>query len=394
MSELKQGVIEVIGSEKKHHRWGPSRLNYLDECAAFTNKDGTSDAAEEGTALHEAMESFVRLVATGKFKTTLEQVGPFCKLHELEHGNESALRFCCKRVDSFLAKGPEKILTELQVRVLNPDGTEFNHGTLDLLLVFKNAIGILIDYKFGGIPVRPAALNLQGFNYAVGAFQGLAGLTKICVEFIQPKLASISNHTFLRPHVDTLYTRIKAVVDQAIFVQANVESPDVQKFMKVGTYCKYCDLAGDCALLNSSRAVAVHKYEGLPVPKAFSGLKLKTPEDFAKARYFVQVIEEGFESLKAKAYEVAELNGGSIEFTHPGTGEVIRYEVAERSADRTLGSATEVAECLKECITESEVLGAAELKIGALEDIVKSAMVEMAKAQGQKLTKKAAWEDR
>ena len=43
-------------------------------------------------------------------------------------------------------------------------------------------------------------------------------------------------------------------------------------------------------------------------------------------------------------------------------------------------------------MTTEEILGAAELAIGKLEPIAKNALVEAAKARGEKLTKKAAWE--
>lgn len=393
-SKEKEGMPQpgsVIVEEKKHHRWGPSRLNYLDECPGFTNKPGTTEAAEEGTFLHSLMEKFVKAVVTKNFKTTLEQVALAQKEHELDDLQVSLLRFACKRVDVYLSKTPESIYIELNVRVRNYDGSEFNHGTLDLLLIFKGGIGVLIDYKMGGEPVRPAALNLQGFNYTVGAFQNIERLKKICCEFIQPKLNTISNFIFTRDKMTELFDRIAAVVQQSIYVQDHSEKEEVCKLLKVGTYCKYCELAGDCAALNNSRALAVSKHEGLPLPKHFSGLKLKTPEDFALARYYVEVIEQGFESLKQRAYEVADENGGEIRCTLPNGREVV-YEVAERSADRVLGDATEVSEALKEILTEGEVLGAAKLAIGALEDVAKNAMVEKAKLEGKKLTKKAAWE--
>jgi len=391
MSELKtlNTAVDVTKPAGKiHHAYGPSRLNYLDECAAFTSKPGTTEAAEEGTFMHDLMEKFVKLVVAKKYKTTLEQVALAAKEHELDDLQVSLLRFACKRVDVYLAKKPDAVYVELNVRVRNYDGSEFNHGTLDLLFIFKD-IGVLIDYKFGGEPVRPASLNLQGFNYAIGAFQNIERLKKICVEFIQPKLNIISNHVFPKDKSTELFNRIAAVVQQSIYVQSHQE--EAQKFTKVGTYCRYCELAGECSALNNSRALAVSKHEGLPLPKHFSGLKLKSPEDFALARYYVDIIEQGFESLKQRAYEVADENGGELRCTLPNGKEVL-YEVAERSADRVLGEAALVADALKEVLTEAEVLGAAKLNIGALETVSKNAMVENAKLRGEKITKKAAWE--
>jgi hypothetical protein len=64
----------------------------------------------------------------------------------------------------------------------------------------------------------------------------------------------------------------------------------------------------------------------------------------------------------------------------------------ERSADRKLGSAVEIAEVFKEFATPAEVLGAATLALGKLEDIVAKAILEVKKATGERLTKKAASE--
>lgn len=392
MSELKtlNTVVDAKPAPKLHHAHGPSKLNYLDECPGFTSKPGTTEAAEEGTALHEFMEKFVKAVVAKKFKTTLEQVALAAKEHELDDLQVSLLRFACKRVDVYLSKNPESIYVEMQIRVRNYDGSEFNHGTLDLLLIFKGGIGVLVDYKFGGEPVRAAAFNLQGFNYTIGAFQNIEKLTKICCEFIQPKLNVITNFIFTRDKVTALFDRISSVVQQSIYVQSHQEEKDVSKFLKAGDYCKYCELAGECSVLNSYRAVAVSKHEGLPVPPHFSGLKLKSPEDFALARYYVDIIEQGFDKLKSRAFEVASENGGELRCTLPNGKEIV-YEVAERSSDRVLGDASEIAEALKEQLTEAEVLGAAKLNIGALEAVAKNAMVENAKARGEKLTKKAAW---
>jgi len=364
-------------------------MNYLDDCAAFSGKPGTNAAAEQGTFLHDLMDQMIKKAVKGEFQTTLEQVPAWLvKAHELSDEEIDYLRVCCRRVDAFLARRPSAVHTEISVAVDHPDGTELNHGYLDTLFVFGDT-GIVQDFKFGWEPVRPACDNLQGINYVLGCFLKFRNLNRIGLEFDQPKLNWVSSHVFERRDMSTLYRRLNDVVERNDYVLKNPQ--DAQRYMKVGHYCQYCALSGDCAVLANHRAIAASKYAGLPVPVAFQGVKLVKPEDVALARYWVDVVEAGLAEVKARAFEVAEANGGTLRCTLPDGKEVV-YEVQERGADRSLGSAPEVAEALKDVCSPEEILGAAELAITKLEPIAKQAMVDLARARGEKLTKKDAWE--
>src|ERR1039457_529268 len=119
---------------RTHHKYSPSKMNYLDDCAAFTSREGTNEAAEQGTFLHGLMEQMTTRATKGDFKTTLEQLGAWLlKKHELGDEEVEYLRFCCKRVDVFLARKPTQVLTEVKVAVLHPDGTALNSGYLDTI---------------------------------------------------------------------------------------------------------------------------------------------------------------------------------------------------------------------------------------------------------------------
>tara|TARA_R100000231_G_scaffold41281_5_gene36097 strand:- start:9776 stop:10024 length:249 start_codon:yes stop_codon:yes gene_type:complete len=43
-------------SERAHAEFGPSGLKYVKACPGFKGKEGTSEAAEKGTRIHEALE--------------------------------------------------------------------------------------------------------------------------------------------------------------------------------------------------------------------------------------------------------------------------------------------------------------------------------------------------
>lgn len=46
----------VNHSERAHAEFGPSGLKYVKACPGFKGKEGTSEAAEKGTRIHEALE--------------------------------------------------------------------------------------------------------------------------------------------------------------------------------------------------------------------------------------------------------------------------------------------------------------------------------------------------
>lgn len=382
---------QSIPAERKHHKFGPSRLNYLASCAAFTNTDSTTEAAEEGTALHEIMEQLLKNVSAKKFKTTLEQLNSGVLAgQELTDEQRDYLRFCCKQCDKFIIQNPVNIVVEINLQIRDSTGTkELNHGFLDVAFIFANNVAIIQDFKFGWEPVKPANINLQGKNYAVGVFQLFRQLDKVGVQFIQPKLNYITSAIFKRTDMPALYEEIAEVISKAEDVQLGKIKPE--NVMVAGSYCKYCALASTCTTLANYRGLAVSKMENLPAPISFKGIQLSKPEDIALARYWVDVIETGVDEVKKKALEIAEANGGEISCTLPD-GTVVCYEVREKNTDRKLGNALEVADTFKEFVTLEQILSLASLPLGPIETLLKEAVVENAKLQEQKLTKKAALE--
>ena len=380
-------AVSIDAAPNGHHRFGPSKLGYISECAGFTSRSGTNAAADEGTALHEHMEKILQLVATGKAATAVDSLRFYTASVDLADDERDYLSFCCRRCDVYIARKPQQILTEISVSVTDEAGKELNHGTLDVVFVWPT-VGIIIDFKFGWVAVRHAAENPQGANYALGILQKFRGINTVGVEFVQPKLNWFSTGSYLRTQMAAMYQKISDVIERAIFVQEHPE--DAQKFMAPGLYCQYCALSGSCAVLSNHRALAATKFNDLPQPVSFKGLSINTPQEIALARYWCDVIESGVKEIKQRAFELAELNGGEIACTLPG-GETVTYCVTEKNADRSLGSAIEISEALKEFLTPEEVLGAAELALGKLELVATNALVEAAKHRGEKLTKKAAW---
>ena len=111
-------------------------------------------------------------------------------------------------------------------------------------------------------------------------------------------------------------------------------------------------------------------------------------EKAAIARAWVDFLDAAAGPIKERAQDIARNNGGTIEAILPD-GQVVRYEIKSRGINRELGSAAEIAECLKEIILPAQLLGAAKLGLEKTLEITVPALLELNPEVG---TKKAARE--
>lgn len=371
-------TTEINHGARGHHKYGMSKLNYLDGCAGFVSNTGTNKAAEDGTRLHEVMDKVLKLhLSTVTGVAALDCLKDVLMTEPVSPDEEFYLEYCCKELDFWIKRKPLRILREEQVSILNHDGTELNHGYYDVALFLNEAAVILIDWKFGWIPVPPADRNLQGMGYATGMLQTYAKINTVGFVFAQPKLNKTTRCTFTRAQLPEMYERVKGVI-------ARAESPE--KSLRVGQYCNYCAVAGTCtAQINlASRSLAVQ--EDIQMPTTFTGLQINTPEDAAKALYVVQRLEAMLESsgLKERVKEFARNNGGYLE-AQISPSERIIVEIKERAAPRSVDSPNLIAEALKDVLTPEEVLQACDPKITRLEEIFAERYVAQRAAEAQEI---------
>lgn len=360
-------------SVRGHHPFGPSKLNAYAACPGYRPREGgASEAADEGTALHEWMER-VAAHAVDKHLEFIPALDALVRGETLDHEHYGYLRTCCEQVDVFLRKVNRAFVrfhNEIQVTVRRPDGSVVNYGHLDLLLTWDGGRkGVLLDYKFGWLPVPPAAENLQGVNYALGVLQQFPDLKFVGVMFIQPKIRQVSMAMFGRDDMDDMLGRIDGVIAEA-------QNPAAT--LRPNPYCDYCERAGTCAALASSAHAALTKYEELPFPAAFGQVEIKTPQDAAKALYVIGRLETHFTAAKSAlrqlVLEATRDTGGRLEVSLPG-GEKIVVESRQRNAPRSLGDPLAVAQALGEVLTTQQVLSCSELSLTKLETLFADMMV-------------------
>lgn len=370
---------------RKHHKNSPSKIPYLAKCAGYTNDDsGDKSAAEAGTRLHEIMDEILkkwvkyRRAVPAPVPTMLAVMDEYLKERSddpVDDTDRSLLVFCIRAIEPYLLKA-KQIINEIRVNVTHPSGRLLTSGHLDVLLIFANGSALVVDYKFGWVPVDSAKENRQGLAYALGALEAYPEISRIGVTFIQPKLNHTDSYVFEREQATSVINDITDILDRAVYVQERGFTEETAKFLQAGDHCGYCvhSSKGTCParLAVLAKVARVHAPE-LPLPPSF--ILIDTPSKAAQARHWVETVEDFLDGVKSAAKEYALNNGGRISYEAPDGTEVV-YAIEERNHDRTLGSASEIAEALSDFMGPQEVIACCEPKLGLLEKSASNAIFE------------------
>jgi hypothetical protein len=331
-------------TDKLHAKHGPSSLKNKEICPHWINRPGTSAAAEEGTQMHEAAE-------TNCFDgLNSEQI--------------SQVRDCLSAVDELQSEIPGAIrYTELQVDVC---GLTF--GTADVVIIGANTATV-IDYKMGRVPVDDAETNLQGWAYALGAFD-LFGVDSVKVVFLQPRCDLRTEHTFTREKdYERMRDRVAAVIERA----EDPESP----YCPHPTNCQYCGAKATCpALASKALAVAEKLPDSLELPAVFNPQEITQPDQMALALKLAPVLIAWADAVKAHALEM--VRGGE---------EIPGYELKHRSGRRVIKELESVWDIVNTSfgVSLENFLPACSISVTSLEKAVKSVQ---AHGQGAKAIRK------
>lgn len=350
---------------RSHHRFGMSKLNAYDSCSGYLPNEGTNSAAEEGTRLHEIMDRIAQsAINSGRnFVITLKTL--MAEDLSITQEDEPLLYACCHEVDKLTAgRDPRPVFrNEIRVDVRKPNGEKLNHGFLDLLITFENGTkGIIFDWKFGWIPVPPAATNYQGKGYALGCFMEFSRLKHIGVVFVQPRLSKVSTCSYRRQEIPDMYSGISNVIARA---------KDPNPTLRPNPYCDYCQRQGTCVALVRSASETLVKYEPLPFPTNFgTGIEVRTPEDAMKALYCLQRlkahIDAGEGALRQIAMQKVTAENGRTELPVSDTEKLV-VTSHKRSFPRSISDPSGVAEALSEVMLPSQVLACCDITLGRLE---------------------------
>jgi hypothetical protein len=361
-----------------------SKLNSIDPrvggCAAYQSRSGTSAAAEEGTQLHELVEGVIRRWAKAGRPDSLVRFGQVARTWD--DTSAPLLHYCFGAVDARVHP-KARLFVEPMVELKNHDGKQINFGSADLIALQPGGTkGVLMDWKFGQIPVLPAEMNRQGMGYAAALMQRVPQLEEVEVVFVQPRLGYTTSHVFRRTDLARLIALVRDLIAHAMDASAVMHrqgakpsDEETAYWTNPGPACEYCDAKGSCAGWLRQWQRGVVAMGGLPLPLNINLDSIDTPEKAAIAHAWLKFLEGASELISKRAKEIARENGGEISATLP-SGDVIRYKLGARSIPRTLGNTLEIVELAKQWCSPEQLLVAAEFSLGKLTEILAASWLD------------------
>lgn len=227
-----------------HAEFSPSSLGMFEKCPGWRNRGGTTEQAEKGTRIHEALE-----------KDTIDQ---------LAEDERPLARQCADFIDSLLLDRlptlPDSDHREIRLDVDLKGGIK-TFGTCDRLIKY-GSFAFMIDYKSGYRLITDASQNAQAFAYVMGAFQRFADLEEIEFYFLIPNRDEMSYHLFKRSDLPAMQLRLNTIIRRAMAADPKLFSPQPE-------LCEYCARQADCpALVAKALPILKQLSDGLPVPSS------------------------------------------------------------------------------------------------------------------------------
>lgn len=347
--------------ERGHAEYSPSQLDPLSICPGY--KGGSSSAtamkaAEQGTRCHAACE-------TGDLTGLTEEEK---MLVEMALGYEADV-----------ANGSLDIKREICVEVFD------QWGFLDTLIIKEGGKADIVDFKFGYMPVRDAEKNIQMKAYTYGVWVMFPSIKEITVHLVQPKLDSISYHTWDRDRdMESIGEEIKLVIERAKLARLNFFDADVEALFT--PLCEACDFCGNrarCRPLARKIVKITSKYdpifEVLDDPVLRPG-EIRDPKTMGLLLRAAKIAAKWAEDTQSMALEQALTEGIVPE----------DFRLVEVNKPRRVTNALLAYEALKDKVAWEDMLACATgVSIGKLEEI----FTESA-PRGEKAKYKALLSDR
>jgi Protein of unknown function (DUF2800) len=282
-----------MSTERLHHPFSPSKLQYLEASCCFSNRDSKdTEASLAGTLQHSATEDTVDLDDPA-----------------LSDGQAEAVQGCKDYRAAIIAK--YHLGTILHEDYLPIDDIQFflpgalkkpvrgtTAGYLDFAIISADETeGELIDWKFGQWSVEPAENNLQGIAYLLGLVHRYPRLKKVTVHFVMPHRNEIDFHTFTSDQFPMLYLRVSTVVSRALEA---MRKKDFSKCTACVSTCLFCSNVGVCPTLAAFALKVATKYKPAEVPKNVTPSLLSDAADSSNAMAVSQLMDTWAKAIRAQ----------------------------------------------------------------------------------------------
>lgn len=315
-------------------------------------------AAEQGTRCHAACETGDTTGLTEEEKMLVEMAMGY---------------------EADVAEGSIELKREICVEVFD------QWGFLDTLIIKKDGKADIVDFKFGIMPVRHADKNIQMKAYTYGVWVMFPSIKEITVHLVQPKLDTISYHTWDRERdMEALGMEIKQVIERAKLARVDFFSPDVEKLFT--PLCEACDFCGNrarCRPLARKLIKITSKFDPvfavLDDPIMRPG-EIRDPKTMGLLLRAAKIASKWAEDVQSAALEQALTEGVVPE----------DFRLVEVNKPRRVTNALLAYEALKDKVAWEDMLACATgVSIGKLEEI----FTESA-PRGEKAKYKALLSDR
>lgn len=303
-------------AERVHHPYSPSKLQYLECCPAYENRDTVSEAATTGTKQHAVTESGIddntlgdeeaaaaaecmdfferqkRLLVEERAREVNRMVLDQWGKHVSEGEDPECVRFAEAIIpqvvefkEVYLPIDDEKI----QAKSSDPIFVGTTAGYLDCgLISYDGTRAVLADWKFGAWAVEETKNNLQGIAYALGVFRAWPTVETVDFYFKQPKIDALSHAQWKRSDVPALYLRVCTVVARAVearrlgnFSTANATVPG----------CNFCANIARCPKVAELVISIGKKFYPLALPADLDAHSLSDPAQMAVGKRLASIVE-------------------------------------------------------------------------------------------------------
>ena len=285
MTETKQTPDH---SERPHAEFGPSSLKHVNACPGWVSRGGTSDAAEMGTRIHEAVE--------------IRDPSALHDEKEVQIYN-ALIRDLEQQLDQLKAVAATEDITLLQeIRLdIALDGCE-TFGTCDILALAED-YALLHDHKTGVGRVDEPPYNWQSKAYAVGVFQKYPQVNSIIASFSIPQRGELLEGCYVRDNLPTYVRELSDTINPASKVRPlwDTGKPPLE-VLSISNSCQYCKHQQSCPALGHTAVEIATRYNPDLLPSGpIDSSSVEDPEDLAKLLAVAKIVEKWAEGIIFKA---------------------------------------------------------------------------------------------
>lgn len=314
---------------KQHARFSPSKLGALEKCPRFQYResDVQSDAASEGTLMHEAFEKHdLSLLETEEQRAQVQK--------------------CLDYMAALKAEMPEDTVEMSEIKL---EFKDYTFGYADKIL-FSPSMGKahLLDAKFGRKGADDADQNMQLAMYSGGLLTGglmVEGyhhkVKEVTAHLVSPRTGEVTDFTFRHSDVPKLETRVREVIKNASnpFVPP-CPQPDL---------CTNCAWTSSCPAMNKMTSEAAQTIlPGISFPGMLRVNPSATPEEKGRVMAALEVLSDAIEEGKKAIKEDA------LSREEPPAG----YQIMNRAGALKITSPAVAFDMLKSSgmVTEDEIM--------------------------------------